>query len=39
MLKYLKVNYDHHNKEPQTSDRVTLQIGEFGESNFLNLIS
>lgn len=39
VLKYVKVNYGHHNKELQTRALVTLQIRELGESNLLNLIS
>ena len=39
MLKYLKINYGHPNKEPQTRDLVTLPFTEFGESNLPNLIS
>ena len=31
MPKYWKVNYTHHNKEPQTGDLATLPITEFGE--------
>lgn len=39
MLKYLKVNYGHHNKEPKMKTFAALQISELGESYLLNLIS